>query len=122
MPGTIETLKQRLIERLSPRGETAKFCHETKISRSVVERWLEDEDGVPGINSLDKIAAAFKMEPWELIKPEGEDADIEEIASVLRRLKRENPAQFDFMIQSLRGFLGLPPARDQSKDGSGLGS
>ncbi len=70
MSNTLDLLIKRLKPDLSEHGAVSKFCRKTGFSRTAVDKWLKGMSA-PTVDSLDQIAEALGIQPWELIRPEG---------------------------------------------------
>jgi len=65
-----ELLVNVIEKKVKPYGAASEFCRKTGISRTALEKWLKRQS-IPTLNTLDKIAEAEALEPWQLIKPDG---------------------------------------------------
>lgn len=115
-------IRKLLLEDLDPKkyhGKKAEFIRFTGFSRASVDRWLSESsahNSIPGIDDLDKIASWFKVQPWELIKPDGalptpapQEPGVSQLLRVIEELttalkaaqKKEAPARIADIVQAL---------------------
>lgn len=82
----------------SKRMTKAEFLRRAGFSSSLLETYLKG-DSVPGLEALDRIAAAIGDEPWTLIMPAGEDVVAK---SAYEAILRENDELKEDLVAARR--------------------
>ena len=109
-----------LRDRLSEYGAVSEFSRKSGFSRTTVDNWLSGKAS-PTVESLAAIAAALELEPWELLKPPGEDPQLEELIRVFRRLDKRERAHAVALLKALGGSDLEDDALDSPAKASGPG-
>lgn len=92
-----ESLRKRLLFLKEVHGGIAEFCRVTGLSRSGVDKWFQDESpSAPNMDSLDAIAHALGIEPWEAVLSE------EEVRSMKKRSDEQTIVRMSQGLACLR--------------------
>jgi len=98
------TLAQRLRELMDTRPDLdtqAKVAARTHLSQSTVARILSQQQAA-SVDSLEAIAHAFGLQPYELLMPEPQDA------TLARGLDRLSPADKQRILSYIEIVVGVP--------------
>lgn len=63
-----DLLRFKLVELSKERGFKAELARKMGVAPSLIQNYV-DGNRTPGLDQLDKFAAALGVQPWELIKP-----------------------------------------------------
>lgn len=105
-----DTFREWLIEVTDPHGAIADLCRDTGLSRRAIEKWRDGETS-PTIENLERLTAAKKLQPWQVLKKGGTDPTINiptsllpsllEIATLLPALKE---GELDMLLRTIRAL------------------
>lgn len=118
-----EIIGKNLALLLEKRGELARVERETGIGRPIILGYKKGTKNRT-LENLELIAAALKVEPWELLKPPGKEGPnvAESITKLLGIVSKFDPEKLDFAVRMVEALtkpvpehLKMPPAFEEKK-------